>query len=230
MRAPSGRTPSSHAEPAAARTNGGERLPVTLSRLDGLSQSRRRRVIALGGEAAAHYEAGRHDEARRVLAPLVQRHPDVPELRELHGLALYRLGRWAAAISELAAFAELTGSVEQHHVVADCERALGHHARVDELWDELREVSPDGDVVTEGRIVAAGSLADRGELGTAIALLRRGPVRPRRVKPSTLRLWYALADLLSRDGDVPGAREHLERIVGHDARFGDARERLSEMS
>ena len=33
------------------------------------------------------------------------------------------------------------------------------------LWAELREVSPSAELVTEGRIVAAGSLADRGEDG-----------------------------------------------------------------
>ena len=33
---------------------------------------------------------------------------------------------------------------------------------VEELWDELRQASPSAELVMEGRIVMAGSLADRG--------------------------------------------------------------------
>ena len=38
-------------------------------------------------------------------------------------------------------------------------RAQARWADVDELWQELREASPSGELVTEGRIVAAGAQA-----------------------------------------------------------------------
>ena len=59
-------------------------------------------------------------------------------VRELLGLTYYRLGRWKEALAELREFSELTASVDQYPVMADCERALGHHAAVEELFAELR--------------------------------------------------------------------------------------------
>ena len=44
----------------------------------------------------------------------------------------------APPIKQLEAFRLLTGSTEQHPVLADCYRALGEDDRVDELWGELR--------------------------------------------------------------------------------------------
>ena len=181
-------------------------------------------------EAAAAYEAGRYADAERELRGVLARRPDWVEAHELMGLVLYRLGRWEAAIAELEAFEAATGSVDQHHVLADCWRALGRHGRVDELWSELSAASPDGEIVTEGRIVAAGSLVDRGEARSALRLLRKGPVRPRRVRPSTVRLWYAIADLEERLGDVASARSGFERVVAHAPDLADAKDRLRQLS
>ncbi len=97
----------------------------------------------------------------------------MPAVRELNGLTLYRLRRWKLAAAELEAFRELTHSTEQHPVLADCYRALKRPKRVAELWDELREASPSAELVTEGRIVMAGSLADRDDVVGAIRLLSR---------------------------------------------------------
>ena len=58
-------------------------------------------------------------------------------MRELYGLTLYRLGRWREAVRELRAFHDLTGSFDQHPVIADCERALGRDKAVLATWDEL---------------------------------------------------------------------------------------------
>ncbi len=116
-------------------------------------------------DAGRAFEAERFLEAQRILGPLARRAPGSAAVRELHGLTLYRLGRWAAAAKELEAFRQLTGSTEQHPVLADCYRALRRYDDVEALWDELREASPSAELVAEGRIVVAGSLADRGELG-----------------------------------------------------------------
>lgn len=179
------------------------------------------------GQAADAFERDHLADALRILRPLSRDAPNVAAVRELTGLALYGTGRWAAAAKELEAFRRLGGSVEQHPVLADCYRALGRHPAVRELWDELREASPGAALVTEGRIVAAGSLADQGDVRGAIRLLERGPVRPTRAASlHHVRLCYALADLYERAGDTPKARELLARVVAAEPGLADAAERL----
>ncbi|HSH60618.1 MAG TPA: tetratricopeptide repeat protein, partial [Acidimicrobiales bacterium] len=107
---------------------------------------------------------------------------------------------------------------------------LRHWKAVDELWDELRQASPGAELVAEGRIVAAGALADRGDLAGAIRLLERSPAGRKRVRPHDLRVSYALAGLYERSGDVPRARELLRVVAVHDPDFVDVEERLSALS
>jgi tetratricopeptide (TPR) repeat protein len=181
-------------------------------------------------DAASAFERDRIPEALRILRPLSREAPGIAAVRELTGLALYRVGRWSEAARHLEAFRALTGSVEQHPVLADCYRALGRFAKVDELWDELRAASPEPALLTEGRIVAAGSLADRGDVRGAIRLLERGPLTPKRAPAAHhLRLWYALADLSERAGDAPRARELFRRVVAVDPELADAVERLQAL-
>ena len=179
--------------------------------------------------AATAYEAGRYADAQRLLRPLAEQAPEAAGVRELLGLSLYRLGRWRAAAAELEAFGQLTGSVEQEPVVADCERALGRHDAVEQRWEALRQASPRAEVLAEGRLVMAGSLADRGRLNDAIALLARYELDRARPREWHLRTWYALADLYERAGDVPRARALFQRLVKRDADFFDAAERLAAL-
>lgn len=180
-------------------------------------------------EAARAFDREQYSEARRILGPLAAEAPDVAAVRELLGLTYYRLGRWKEASRHLQAFGDLTGSCEQHPVLADCQRALGRWAAVDELWAELKEASPGAALVAEGRIVAAGALADQGRLRDALALLEAGRRTPKRVQVHHLRLAYALADLLERAGDLPRARELLAWIVAVDPAFADAAERRAAL-
>ena len=157
-------------------------------------------------------------------------YPDAAGVRELAGLCQYRVGNYRAAERELDAFVELTGSTDQHPVLMDCARALKRYKRVDELWRELAEASPSGELVTEGRIVYAGSLADRGRRDEAIAVLeKRARDNPRRIQEHHARLWYALADLYERSGDIPRARALFLRVKKYDAQFADVAERLSSL-
>ncbi len=181
------------------------------------------------GKAAEAYAAGRERDAARLLRPLRDAYPDASAVRELLGLCQYRLGQYAAATKELEAFVELTNAVEQHPVLMDCARALGKHRRVAELWEELAAASPSGALVTEGRIVFAGSLADQGRLTEAIATLDRRVNQPSRVMDHHVRVWYALADLYERAGDLPRARDLFLRIRNYDAGFADAAERLATL-
>jgi tetratricopeptide (TPR) repeat protein len=181
--------------------------------------------------AADAYARDRYQEALRLLGTLPPEAANVASVRELRGLTFYRLGRWKEALRELRAFSELTGSVDQFPVVADVERALGHHDRVAEIWSEIRRSGTSTDVLAEGRIVMAGSLADRGLVKEAIALL--GPTTLRKVtKPHErhVRQWYLLGDLYERAADVPRAREMFQRVVDADPETSDAVERLAALS
>ena len=193
-----------------------------LSKLVGSDRARRLDRRLRG--AAKAFDEERFADARQTLRPIAREAPSAAAVRELLGLTYYRLGQWKPASRELEAFVDLTGSVEQHPVLADCYRAMGRHRRVQELWDELKEASPSGALVAEGRIVVAGSLADRGRLSQAISLLEKvkGPKRP---QEHHLRVSYALADLYERSGDVARARDLFQLLAGVDGGFADARHR-----
>jgi tetratricopeptide (TPR) repeat protein len=176
--------------------------------------------------AARAYDQEHFQDALRLTRKLVDVAPNIPEVRELHGLTLYRLGRWRDAIIHLEAFRALSGTAEEDHVLADCYRALRRWDDVDELWDELRAVSPNAEVVNEGRIVVAGSLADRGDLPGAIRLLEKGWRIPTRPQDHHLRRAYALADLYERSGQTVRAREVFRWVLSVDRGFADIAERV----
>jgi tetratricopeptide (TPR) repeat protein len=207
------------------------RLPVEVVEELGLTVDRAMapRVVARLADAAGAYERDRYQDAQRMLMPLIRIAPDAPALRELMGLCLYRQGRWGEAIRELEHYRRLTGSLDQHPVLADCHRALGHTAAVRELWDELREASPSPELVAEGRIVMAASLAERGEIRQAIELLDRSLRRNRVTREYHLRQWYALADLLERSGDVARARELFGRVAAQDPGLSDVVDRVAAL-
>lgn len=177
--------------------------------------------------ASRAFSRERFGEARQILRAIAKEAPGVPDVRELLGLCAYREGRWREAIRELEAFHGLTHSTEQHPVLADCYRALGKWEEVERLWDELRADSPDADLVAEGRIVAAGALADRGRLRDAIRLLEAGQKKAKHPRDRHLRMAYAVADLHERAGDVPRARERFRWIDGQDPDFADVKARLA---
>jgi tetratricopeptide (TPR) repeat protein len=174
------------------------------------------------------YERGRYQDALRAIKPVADEAPGVAAVRELTGLAAYRSGRWRDASRHLRAFGALTDSTEHLPVLMDCQRALHKPRNVAELWSELRHSSPDPDVLAEGRIVAAASLADTGDLNGAIAMLATAGATKALRNPSDrhVRQWYLLADLYERAGDVPRAREYFARILRADPEAYDVAERL----
>jgi tetratricopeptide (TPR) repeat protein len=178
-------------------------------------------------DASGAYERERYRDALRMIKPLAEQAPGAAAVRELHGLTLYRLGRWDAAIKELEAFRVISDSLDQHPTLADCYRAKKRWRRVDELWEELRTASPGPELLAEGRLVMAGSLAERGRMPEAIELLERAKTDQKKPKAHHLRTWYALADLYERAGEVTRARELFRRILSFDPHLFDVDERLS---
>lgn len=202
---------------------------ITTELNNAVGSRRAPKLEALLMEASKAFERERYGDALRSLRLLAAEHPDLPAVRELTGLCLYRQAKWNEALRQLERFVELTGSVEQHPVMADCHRALRHHDVVEQLWEELAASSPTAELVAEGRIVMAGSLADQGRLRDAISLLERAPLQTKRPRAHHRRLWYALGDLYERAGDVPSAREWFAKVLLHDAEMADTAERLQNL-
>ncbi len=185
-----------------------------------------RMLAALGA-----FQRERYRDTARMLRPVIEMVPGAPSPRELLGLSQYRLGQWRAALASLEAFAELSGSVDQHPVLMDCERALGRRRRVAARFEDLRQASPDPEVLSEARLVLAGSMADAGDLRGAIDLLvSAGAGRNvRNPAPRHVRQWYVLGDLAERGGDLARARELFARVDAVDRDAYDVRERLSQL-
>ena len=177
------------------------------------------------------YERERYRDASRILKTVADAVPNAPSVRELLALSQYHQGYWKAALVNLEAFAALTGSVDQHPVRMDCQRALGRPKRVEALFTELRHGSPDPEVLSEGRLVLAGTRADGGDLTGAIALLvEAGAGRlVRNPAERHLRQRYVLGDLMERSGDLPKARELFLRVAAVDPDAYDVAQRLDSL-
>ena len=182
-------------------------------------------VTAKLADATRAYSADRYHDALRMLRKLSSIAPTSASVKELLGLTLYRLGKWPLALRELEAHHRLSGSYDQFPVIADCYRALRRYDEADAIWTELRQASPSPEVIAEGRLVAAGSLADRGDLRGAVKLLE-GTLRRSKPKGFHLRQWYALADLYERAGELPRARDLFAQIAAADPDAYDVKQRL----
>lgn len=205
------------------------RLPDPKRQLiDLLGESRGKRSWRDLNAAAEHLDAGRAPDAEALTKDLYKAAGEVLEVAELHGLALYSLGEWDEAIEVLEEVRANTGLPDQNPVLADAHRAVGNYKDVAWLWEELRENSPASAVMNEGRIVAAGALADQGDVGAAVRLLSKGWKRPKRPFEHHLRRAYALADLYERAGEGPRAQELFGWIAHHEPKWLDAAQRSSK--
>ncbi len=179
--------------------------------------------------AAEALGRGRYDDARRMVQPVLRDLPEVAMAHEVAGLSFYATGQWRKAAAELEIARRLEQSVRHHPVLADCYRALRRYGTVAELWAELKAASPDPALMAEGRIVAAGALADQGDVPGALALLGKAREVPKKVREHHLRQWYVLADLLDRSGEVVEARRYFSMVAQADPDFADVAARLTAL-
>ncbi len=195
------------------------------------TNAHRERLVERAEAAFSAYERGRFQDALRSIKPVVDEAPGVAAVREVAGLAAYRSQRWREATRHLQAFGDLTGVMTHLPELMDCQRALHKPKKVAELWTELRQSSPDPDVLAEGRIVAASSLAETGDLKGAISMLAAAGASKMLRNPAErhLRQWYVLADLYERAGDIPRAREYFERVRHTDPDAYDVADRIRSL-
>jgi tetratricopeptide (TPR) repeat protein len=151
-------------------------------------------------------------------------------VREACGIAAYRTGRWAEALSELRAARRLTGSDDYLPIMADCERALG---RLDRALALIREADPstlERATQIELRIVESGIRRDQGLADAAVVTLQVPELTSGRLRPWSARLFYAYADALLAAGREDDARDAFARAAAADTKDEtDAADRLDEL-
>ncbi|WP_243716675.1 hypothetical protein [Actinomadura sp. KC345] len=151
-------------------------------------------------------------------------------VREAAGIAAYHAGEWAEALAELRAARRLSAGDDSYlPVMADCERGLGRPERALDLIKsaEARRLDPMGRV--ELRIVESGVRRDLGQQDAAVVTLQIPELRDRRLRPWSVRLFYAYADALAEAGREE-ASDWFARAAAAD-RDGetDAAERYAEL-
>ena len=137
-------------------------------------------------------------------------------VREACGIAAYRTGRWAEALSELRAARRLTGSGDYLPIMADSERALG---RLDRALALIREADPstlERATLIELRIVESGIRRDQGLADAAVVTLQVPELTSGRLRPWSARLFYAYGDALLAAGREEDARDAFARAAAAD--------------
>lgn len=191
----------------------------------------REKMVATLTRAAEAYDRKRFDEALRLGRVVADATPGVAPVRELTGLAAYRAERWSMAKVHLKAHFTITGDPQHLPLVMDCDRANHRYRAVEKDFAQLEASEPTAEVLVEGRIVMASALADQQHYTEAIELLTRAGATKQLRNPSYrhVRLWYALADIFDRAGDVVSARELFARVVVAEPDAYDAAARLGEL-
>ncbi|HVT22262.1 MAG TPA: hypothetical protein VHE57_12840 [Mycobacteriales bacterium] len=192
---------------------------------DGLAEKIARHLVAAGRALDDDPElALSHARFARALAPRLAL------LREAVGVAAYRAGDYATALSELRAVRRMTGDPSYLPVLADCERGLGRPERALALVrdPDARRLAPAERV--ELAIVESGARRDRGETDAAVVALQGPALRRQEVAPWTVRLWYAYAAALADAGRVAEAKEWFVAVASIDEDGEtDAEERIAEL-
>jgi tetratricopeptide (TPR) repeat protein len=151
-------------------------------------------------------------------------------VREACGIAAYRTGRWAEALSELRAARRMTGRDDYLPIMADSERALGRLDRALALIREASNADLDRATQIELRIVESGIRRDQGLPDAAVLTLQVPELTSGRLRPWSARLFYAYADALLAAGRADEARDAFVRAAEADPDGEtDAADRLDEL-
>jgi tetratricopeptide (TPR) repeat protein len=154
----------------------------------------------------------------------------IAAIREAVGIAAYRYGDWAQALSELRAAKRMGSKSSLLALIADCERGLGRPERAIELarGDEAAQLS--GDDADELRIVVAGARSDLGQLEQALTVLSTPQLDSGRTGTTAARLFYAYADTLLALGRNDEALQWFLHSAAADVDgVTDAEDRVSEL-
>lgn len=229
-------------QPGAARSSRRHEPPlpddVTSAELDRSVRAELASLAAMNAETVARHlvAAGRlldeDPEAAYLHATAAaQRAGRVGAVREAAGLAAYRTGRFAEALSELRAARRITGDNSLLPVMADCERGLGRPERALEMAASAPLRALDAASRVELLIVTSGARRDMGQPDAAVLALQGPALRPELRKPWSARLFYAYADALLEAGRTDDAVLWFgHAAAADDEEQTDADVRLAELS
>jgi tetratricopeptide (TPR) repeat protein len=182
------------------------------------------RYLVAAGLAEDPEEGYAYAQAARLLAARVG------VVREATGIAAYRTGRWAEALSEFRAARRMTGRDDYLPLMADSERALGRLDRALSLVREAHAGELDRASQIELRIVESGIRRDQGLADAAVLALQVPELSSGRLRPWSARLFYAYADALLAAGRADEARDAFAQAADADTDGEtDAADRLDEL-
>lgn len=197
-----------------ARVTPGNRLKPTLELVETASDA---------------FMEARYRPALQKLLEAKKLSPRAPIIRELIGLADYRLGRWGDALRELRTYRRMTGDTTHLPVEMDCLRALDRTSDVHKAWQELQERGGRPQTQKEGRVVYGAFLLDQGDLRRAWEVTEPGRITVD-ARDEDLRQWYVAARAAAALGDTATARQLLEGIESVDDSFPALAELEEEIS
>jgi tetratricopeptide (TPR) repeat protein len=170
-------------------------------------------------KALAHARAARARAAR------------IAVVREAAGIAAYRAGEWAEALSELRAARRISGDPRDLAMMADCERALGRPQQAIRMLRDPDVRRLDAETHAELLIVVAGARRDLGQLDSALGVLAKGGLDPAKPPAGAVRLWYAYADaLVAADRPDEAARWFAASAALDATGETDAAERAADLA
>lgn len=173
------------------------------------------------------------DEPERSLAYAKQAREMAPRLavvREAYGVALYRMGDFKAARTELQAARRMAGRDDLLPLLADCERALGKPENALKLAAEPGAKNLESADAIELLLVVSGARRDMGQPDIASVLLERPAQLAKKSQPWAARLCYAYADSLAELGRNDEAIGWLQKAADWDEDgTTDAAQRIDEL-
>lgn len=197
-----------------------------LSTLDRASADAVARHLVAAGELMDEDPEAALNHARAARA----RSSRIAAIREAVGIAAYRCGDWAQALSELRAARRMGSKSSLLALIADCERGLGRPERAIELARGAEAAQLSGDDADELRIVVAGARSDLGQREAALTVLSTPQLDPTRSGTTPARLFYAYADTLLALGRNDEALQWFLHSAAADVDgVTDAEDRVSEL-
>ena len=137
-------------------------------------------------------------------------------VRETAGLAAYRAGMYADALSELRTARRMTGSNIHLPVMADSERGLGRPERALELAHSPEGRTLDRNSKIELLIVESGARSDLGQHDAAVVVLQVPELDTPANSPTLARLRFAYSEALNRAAREREAATWRERAMDSD--------------
>jgi tetratricopeptide (TPR) repeat protein len=169
-------------------------------------------------EAAVAFVGGRFAKARQHAEEAKALAPRLAAIREVVGLAAYRMGRWEQALAELRTYRRLSGDSTHLPIEMDILRALERPEEVEASYALLRRLGGSQAALDEGKVVFGAFLLDQDRADEAWRLTR--PANLRAVPTDgQLRVWYVAARAAARLGDRAGSRRLYQAIVEADPGF-----------